>query len=230
MKKVQNNYLNMAEAVLQFFDKHESIWSKIKLVVACITKTRSIVNAINAAAKKQNENNPKGYTATKEQTRDSLETAIYQTGLRVRSYARETDNEILLEKTNFSRSTLGSMPTNNLFIIANVLADACSEYLAELAEYEIDQSIIDSLRELAMQTRTLYAQRDTVIDERMEATTRLEQLFTKLRTQLKILDDLVEGFIKDDTFVATYFNARRIHDLKGRHSKTKEDGTEPLDE
>jgi hypothetical protein len=56
----------------------------------------------------------------------------------------------------------------------------------------------------------------------MEATARLQQLFVQARKQLKTLDDLVEGYIEDDTFVATYFNARRIHDLKGRKVKTEE--------
>jgi hypothetical protein len=56
----------------------------------------------------------------------------------------------------------------------------------------------------------------------MEATARLQELFTQVRKQLKTLDDLVEAYVEDDAFVATYFNARRIHDLKGRKVKTGE--------
>jgi hypothetical protein len=56
----------------------------------------------------------------------------------------------------------------------------------------------------------------------MEATTRLQNLFAQARKQLKTLDDLVEGYVEDDEFVATYFNARRIHDLKGRKTRTEE--------
>jgi hypothetical protein len=56
----------------------------------------------------------------------------------------------------------------------------------------------------------------------MEATAHLQQLFAQARKQLKTLDDLVEAYVEDDTFVATYFNARRIHDLKGRRVKTGE--------
>jgi hypothetical protein len=222
MKKTQSNYLNMASAVLKHFDNHPSEWSNITIIASGVKKAYAIVDAINEAAKKQSENNPAGYTATKEQTRDLLEDTIYQTGLRLRSFARETDNEILLKKTNFSRSTISLMTTNNLFILSGTMADACSEYLAELVEYQIDRSTVDSLNNLATQTKTLYAQRDTVIDERMEATARLNQLFTQLRKQLKTLDDLVEGFVENDTFVATYFNARRIHDLKGRGPKNEE--------
>jgi enamine deaminase RidA (YjgF/YER057c/UK114 family) len=209
---------------MQHFDNHTDVWSNAGIVVTGVTKVRSVVDNINAAALKQNENNPTGYTASKEQTRDLLETTVYLTALRVRSYAGATGNETLAQKTQFSRSSLDILGTNDLCIVADTLANACEEYSGNLAEYQVDQSTANSLRELAAKTKTLYAQRDTVVDERMEATARLKQLFAELRRLLKTLDDLVEAFIDDDVFVATYFNARRIHDLKGRHAaQTKEE-------
>jgi hypothetical protein len=213
----------MANAVLQHFDNHASVYVNVKIVVSGVDKVRSTVDAINDVAQKQNENNPTGYTATKEQTRDSLETTLYTTALRVRSYAGVTGDEVLAQKAQFSRSSLDLLRTDTLYLVANTLADACVEHLTGLAEYQVDQTVVDKLRELAKNTKTLYAKRDTVIDERMEATTRLKELFAQLRNLFKTLDDLVEAYIEDDVFVATYFNARRIHDLKGRHAaQTKE--------
>jgi hypothetical protein len=147
----------------------------------------------------------------------------------VRSYAGVTENEVLLEKTNFSRSALHILRSNDLFHIANMMANICEEHLTVLAEYEVDQAMVDKLRKLANQFETLYAQRDTVIDERMEATARLNQLFTQLRKQLKTLDDLVEAYIKDDSFTSTYFNARRIHDIRGRQTKKEKEEDEEQD-
>jgi hypothetical protein len=203
---------------MQHFDNHAETWSNVRTVA-------SATDAVNAAALKQNENKPVGYTASKEQTRDMLEATIYLTALRVRSYAGAIGNEVLAQKTRFSRSSLDALKTNDLCIVANTLADACEEYSGDLVEYLGDQSTVNRLRELAAETTTLYAKRDTVVDERMEATARLKQLFAELRRLLKALNDLVEAFIDDDVFVATYFNARRTHDLKGRHAaqtKTEE--------
>jgi hypothetical protein len=45
----------------------------------------------------------------------------------------------------------------------------------------------------------------------------------KLKKQVKNLDNLVEGFIEDDSFVVSYFNARRIHDIKGRKATREEE-------
>jgi hypothetical protein len=176
MKQSQSNYLNMANAVLQHFDNHAAAWSNVRIAASGVEKVRSTVNAIHTAAVKQNENNPVGYTASKEQARDSLETTLYQTALRVRSYAGVIGNEVLTQKTRFSRSSLDLLKTGDLCVNANTLADACEENLAGLAEYQVDQAAVDRLRELAAQTQTLYARRDTVVDERMEATARLKQL------------------------------------------------------
>jgi hypothetical protein len=223
MKQTQSNYLNMVNVVLQHFDDHAPVYENIRIVASSVGKVHSTVDSINEVALKQNKNNPTGYTATKEQTRDLLETTLYVTALRVRSYAGTTGDEVLAQKTQFSRSALDMLRTDDLCLAANTLADACVEHLTGLAEYQVDQTVVDKLRELAKNTKTLYAKRDKVIDERMEATARLKELFTQLRGLLKTLDDLVEAYIEDDVFVATYFNARRIHDLKGRHAaQTKE--------
>jgi hypothetical protein len=208
----------MAGAVLQHFDNQTPVWTNVNIVVSGVEKVRSVVDVINAVAVKQKEYSPVGYTESKEQTRDLLETTLYRIALRVRSYAGATGNKILAQKTRFSRSSLDALRTGDLCLAAVTLANACEENLADLAEYQVNQAAVDKLRELAAQTKTLYAKRDMVIDERMEATARLEKLIAQLRGVLKTLDDLVETYIEDDVFVAAYFNARRIHDLKGRHA------------
>jgi hypothetical protein len=93
--------------------------------------------------------------------------------------------------------------------------------LPELINYQIDNAAVDKLSQSIELTSSLYAIRDTVVDQRVEATADLEKLFNTARKQLKILDDLVEGYLDDETFIATYFNARKIHDLKGKRAKTE---------
>jgi hypothetical protein len=81
VKKTQSNYLNMENAVLQHFDSHAPVWTNTGRVAMGVAKVRSAVEAIHAAAVKQNENSPAGYTA-----------------LRVRSYAGVTGNGTLTQK------------------------------------------------------------------------------------------------------------------------------------
>jgi uncharacterized coiled-coil protein SlyX len=222
MKIAQSNYLNMLNAVLAHFDNNTPLWTGIGTVATCVGKLKNTVANITVAATSQGENNPVGHTAAKEQARDGLENLLYLTALRVRSYAGIAGDEVLLEQMRFSRSELDILGINDLLTRSRMALDACTANLSALTEYQVDQNTINNLQQLIDQTAQLYAQRDTVIDRRMEATARLQELFAQARKQLKTLDDLVEAYVEDDAFVATYFNARRIHDLKGRKVKKEE--------
>jgi hypothetical protein len=149
-----------------------------------------------------------------------LEGLVYLTALRVRSYAGIAGDDVLLEKMRFSRSALDILGTNDLLTRSRLVLDACVAHLPALTDYQVDRKTIDDLQQRIDRTAQLYAQRDTVIDQRMEATAPLQQLFGQARKQLKTLDDLVE----DDVFVATYFNACRIHNLKGKKAKNEGEG------
>jgi hypothetical protein len=222
MKISQSNYLNMSNAVLAHFDNNVSVWTGIRIVTESVGRLRNTLADIAATATRQSENNPVGHTAAKELSRDGLEELVYLTALRIRSYAGIAGDEVLLEKMRFSRSALDILGINDLLTRSRLVLDACKANLPVLTEYQVDQTTVEELQQRIDRTAQLYAQRDTVIDQRMEATARLQQLFTQARKQLKTLDDLVEAYVEDDAFVATYFNARRIHDLKGRKVKTGE--------
>ncbi|MDR0732440.1 MAG: hypothetical protein LBF08_00035 [Dysgonamonadaceae bacterium] len=223
MKISQSNYLNMANAVLEHFDENVSAWTGISVVSAGVTALKGTVANITAAATKQEESNPVGYTAAKEDARDGLEHFVYQTALRLRVYAKITNNDVLLETVHFSRSALDHLRINDLLTRSRVILDACVANLSHLGDYQVTQDTVDDLQQRIDQTAQLYAQRDTVVDQRMEATAHLQKLFAQARKQLKTLDDLVEGYVEDDAFVATYFNARRIHDLRGRKMKPEQE-------
>jgi hypothetical protein len=222
MKISQSNYLNMSNAVLAHFDSNVAVWSGIRIVAEGVDRLKNTIADITGAATRQSENNPVGHTAAKEQAREGLEDLVYLTALRIRSYAGIADDGVLLEKMRFSRSALDMLGMNDLLTRSRLVQAACIANLSALTEYQVDQKTADELQQRIDRTAQLYAQRDTVIDRRMEATARLQQLFAQARKHLKTLDDLVEAYVDDDTFVATYFNARRIHDLKGRKMKTEE--------
>jgi hypothetical protein len=222
MKISQSNYWNMSNAVLKHFDSNQPVWTNIRVVADGVRLLRNTLTDIAGTATKQGENNPVGHTAAKEHSRDKLEGLVYQTALRVRSYAGIESDDVLLEKMRFSRSSLDNLGINDLLTRSRIVLDACVAHLPVLSNYQVDQNTVAELQQLIDQTAQLYALRDTVIDQRMEATTRLQNLISQTRKQLKTLDDLVEGYVEDDVFVATYFNARRIHDLKGRKVKTEQ--------
>jgi hypothetical protein len=221
MKKTQSNYLNMLNAVIRHFDDNTNLWNDIPLVVNEVNKLKQTGIEINAVATKQRENDPTGHTSAKEQVRDKLETLIYRTGTRLRIYARLINDDVTKAQLRFSQSSLDRMKHNELLICARVVVAACEKFLPELSDYQIDQATINELNQTIEQLVTLYAERDVVVDQRIEVTSGLNRLFAAARNQLKVLDDLVDAYLDDDTFIETYFITRRIHDLRGKKTNPK---------
>jgi hypothetical protein len=216
----------MMNAVVRHFDDNSNVWMNNPLVVERVNSLKTTGEAIKTAATKQKNTDSKGHTAAKERARNELESLLYRTAIRLRTHARLTNNDVLMAKLNFSQSELGRMKHNELLTCSRVVAAACEEYLPELANYQIDSAMVNELRQSIELTSSLYAERDTVVNQRVEATAGLEKLFVDARSQLKVLDDLVEGYLDDETFIATYFNARKIHDLRGKQAKTNEQNPE----
>jgi hypothetical protein len=216
----------MINTVSQQFDKNIPVWNGNVLVVGGVNNLKKTSEAIKAAAQKQQTNLPTGYTAAKERARDELESLLYQTSIRLRSYARTTNNDVLIAQLEYSQSALGRIRHNDLLTYGRVVVEACKQYLPELLVYQIDDMTINELSQSIDRTETLFSERNTIVSQRVEATADLEKLFSVARKQLKILDDLVEGYIDDETFVITYFQTRKIHDLKKKKTK-KEDETPP---
>jgi hypothetical protein len=136
MRQTQSNYLNMAGAVMPHFDNHAEAWLNVRTVATGVAEVHSATDAVNAAALKQNENNPAGYTASKEQTRDLPETTVYFTALRVRSYAGATGSEVLAQKTQFLLLMFFSV------IIFNSCSPKEEEYVANIRVINNSNSII----------------------------------------------------------------------------------------
>jgi hypothetical protein len=109
MRNGQSNYLNMTNAVIRHFDDNSGVWNEKPLVVNGVNSLKTTVEAVNAAATKQKNSSPTGHTAAKERARDELENFVYRTAVRLRSYARSTNNDVLMAKLNFSQSTLDRM-------------------------------------------------------------------------------------------------------------------------
>jgi hypothetical protein len=226
MRTVQSNYLNMINAVRRHLETNSNVWSNNPLIVGGVISLNETGEAIKAAATKQQNSNPTGHTVAKERARNELEELAYRASVRLRTYARLTNNDALAAKLNFSQSALDRMKHNDLLTFGRVVVAACEKHLPELANYQIDSNMVKELSQSIERTASLYTERDTVVDQRVEVTADLDKLFAVARNQLKVLDDLVDGYIDDEIFIATYLNARRIHDLGGRKTKTNEQNPE----
>ncbi len=215
MNKSQSNYFNMAKAVLDVFDNSRQVWENKPLLSAAYNGLKTLCGSIDMAAAKQQENAPEGHTAAKEAARTELEDKLFVTGRKLRAFARLEDDAVAEKHSAFSRSSLDELSLNNLLNLSRAIAEVCNVRLPQLEAYEINEAVLTDLRTVADRLAVLNAHRDAVIDFRMENTLSIAGLLSEIRRELKTMDALVEGFIDDEAFLTVYFNARRIHDVRG---------------
>ncbi|MDR1678687.1 MAG: hypothetical protein LBR81_02810 [Prevotellaceae bacterium] len=223
MRKTQSNYVGMSSAVLDVFDNRKSVWENKALVSAGYARLKALSKDINETAAKQKENAPEGYTAAKEEARTELEELLFVVGRKLRAFARLEDDVVAATQSDFSRSSLDILSFSNLLNLARAIVEVCKARLTQLKAYEIDEVALDELQTAIDKLASSGAHRDAMLDFRMENTSSIEKLLSKMRRELKTMDALVEGFIFDEAFLTVYFNARRIHDVRGGNRKKEEE-------
>jgi hypothetical protein len=152
-----------------------------------------------------------------------LEDKLFVIGRKLRAFARLEDDTVAANQADFSRSSLDALSLNNLLSLSRAIIEVCKVRLASLKAYGIAQADLTALQTAIDKLAALNAHRDAVLDFRMENTSSISKLLSKLRHELKTMDALVEGFIDDEAFLTVYFNARRIHDVKVESAKKSEE-------
>ncbi len=213
----------MSKAILDVFDNSKPVWENKPLLSAAYEGLKVLCRDIDKAAAKQQENAPEGYTAAKEAARTELKDKLFITGRKLRSFARLEDDTVMEKQSDFSRSSLNDLSLNNLLNLSRAIVEVCKTRLTQLEAYEIDDKTLTDLQEATEKLAVLNAHRDAVVDYRMENTLSIAGLLSKIRRELKTIDALIEGFIEDEAFLRVYFNARRIHDVRGGSKKKEEE-------
>ncbi|MDR2937740.1 MAG: hypothetical protein LBU92_02220 [Prevotellaceae bacterium] len=222
MNKTQSNYFNMAKAVCDVFDSSRQAWEGKVLIPAAYERLKMLCSSVGTTAAKQHENAPEGHTAAKEEARTVLEDLLFGVGRRLRAYARLEQDAVAEQQSSFSRSSLDLLSLNNLLNHARAIAEVCRVRVEQLRPYEVDEAVLTNLQAAIDKLTTLAAHRDAMMGFRMENTSSIISLLSQTRQELKTLDALVEGFVDDEAFLTVYFNARRLHDVRGGSKKGEE--------
>ncbi len=223
MNKSQSNYFNMSKAVLDVFENSKPVWADKALLAEAYARLKTLCSDIDKAAAKQQENAPEGHTAAKEAARTELEDKLFITGRKLRAFARLEKDSVAEEQSDFSRSSLDLLSLNNLLNLSRAIVEVCKMRIDQLKSYEIDEKMLADLQKSIDKLARMNAHRDATVDFRMENTSSLVSLISQVRQELKTMDALVEGFVDDEAFLTVYFNARRIHDVRGGGKKKEEE-------
>ncbi|MBC7448745.1 MAG: hypothetical protein H7330_11875 [Hymenobacteraceae bacterium] len=229
MEQWQLNVLRMSRGELAHFDGAPALWDQKPVLVTVLNTVRALTNGIVQAGLTQQELITTGYTLDKDQQL-TLMGAVTEPLVRgLRPLARMTNDNVLLKQVDFAPSELVRGPEQESVNRAQLIHDAAATRVADLANYGVTPAMI-SAQQVAIDTfKPLAGLRDAVGGKRQTATATLPELFTQLRTQFELLDDLTENLVDGATFKATYRELRAIIDTRGgRGDGGTNDATPPV--
>ncbi|HEY0612040.1 MAG TPA: hypothetical protein VGD35_20345 [Chitinophaga sp.] len=147
----------------------------------------------------------------------------FQLSLKLRSYAKVSNDHVLLQAVDHSFTALGGGANQLVMQRCQRIAQHARDHLADLAAYQVTEEEVASLEQLLTTTEPMTPARNVILGARKTATDSIPELIGQARQQLDVLDDLIEAIVNDAVFVSTYFNVRQINERVGRSAKVKEE-------
>ena len=152
-----------------------------------------------------------GLAAGKKQLRTALNTAASDAARKLTSFAKLTNNPVLLGEVDYSLSDFRNYSDNAAREQAQVICNKANDYLSELASYGITeetqlilQNAINNFSEMMVAPRL-------GITNKKQATKQLKVLFKQAADALEKIDSAVELVrLTDPNFYAGYKSARKI--------------------
>jgi hypothetical protein len=216
MNQRQENRLTMFKAVAALFQNSSAIWTTVTPVAESFGTFQTLLGQIESTALKQQESQTSGYTSNKNQQKTALAEKAYALVLKLRAFAKRSNNQVLKSAIDISLSSLLQQPEQSLIGQCQIIHDKGKQHQTEAAAYNISDAELAALQALIDDFKPLAGFRDAVGDQLSVATDGLDSLFGQARETLDILDDEVEALISDSNFVSAYFEARKTTDRKAR--------------
>ncbi|WP_423148114.1 hypothetical protein [Rubrolithibacter danxiaensis] len=194
----------MYKAIAASFYQFNYAWSGIEPIVQTFNKFQNNIRDIENSGLNQLQNNPAGYTDQRELQRKKLTEMAYSLSLKLKAFAKVKQNPVLEKAVDFSKSDFNKMKEEALVYTSQDILGLGFQHQAEAAAYQVSPQQLDELQTAINDFKPLTAQRDKVGDIRSVATKTLATLFKDARTNLGLLDTMVEGLSADKTFIGAY--------------------------
>jgi len=216
MNQRQQNSLTMFKAVAALFQNTETTWNTSVPVSESFTSFQALLSQIESTALTQQSSKTGGYTSDKNRQRTVLAEKAYSIVLKLRAFAKRTNNEVLKKAIDVSLSFLQQESEQTSLKQCQIIHDNGKKHQNAAAAYNITDDDLTELQSLIDGYKPLSGFRDSVGDQLSVATDGLDSLFGQARETLDILDDEVEALIQDASFVSAYFEARKTTDRRAR--------------
>jgi hypothetical protein len=213
MQKTEFGFLTMNQTLLAHFDNHVNLWERIVPLANTVNEVRTHVTALAQESQKQG-NSTTGHTQNKENQKELMCALAQSLVLKIRPFAKISENNILLAAVDFSESELSRGAEQEIINRCQTIHDQGQVFLTPLAEFLVTPDSLQAFQTAIQLFRPMTPQRDALGDSKTTATANIKLCIKNIREKLELLDDMVPGMITDTNFVATYRQGRQFS-LKG---------------
>ncbi len=211
MNRRQENFFTMTRATIACMESERTTWESIPPVNNVMTNLSGLVNTVSTVDKSRNSLKTEGLTADKNQVFETMCQRALKLASKMKAYAKINSNNALLVAVDYTPTSLEAGSESATLTRCENILEKAREFAGSLAEYQVNDADLTALETSINDFKPLTAGRDLVADERVAKTTKISETLMKIRAQLDILDDLVEG-IFDEEFIDVYESARQITD------------------
>ncbi len=219
MNKEQTNTLNMYDAVSQFLNTNNAVWSGNATIAGMVTTFNGHISALNASDMAQ-KTITGGITQTKLQAKTTMANAAMVIVKAGKAYANATNNAVLAANFNYAHSDIirakdtdADDICQNIYNALQPFITSTSAYGANAASQTALQNAINAFSALIGKPRS---QRTIIINATLTIAQRFDAANTLLKNQLDPI--MAQYKTTNAPFYNQYTAARVIVDIGKHHT------------
>lgn len=210
MTQRQINEANMISGINTHFAERLAAWNTKPVIVQSVNTLKSTSDALDLKMKTQNDLSSLDLGGQKDYYKNSMCESGIQVVIRVRPYAKRTNNVELLKAIDFSETSIAQGSGAEVAKRCETIASKAAEVLVAAKDFGLTQANIDALKKAIADYDKYTDKKTTTTGNLSTATATIPTLIKAAKEELKILDDLVPALVTDKEFIDTYFQLRVV--------------------
>lgn len=208
MNPNQLHNLSMYRAVLSYLDAKPAMWNTIVPITKSVFMFRSYVTALIQQTYLQPAKISALYVQGKDGHMRIMSDIALSVLLKIRTYAKTSNDKALLYAINYSENELRSGSELHIIKRCQTIYNKAKEHIGALARYDVTEELLSQLQKAIHTVKPMITQRNAVASKKLSAMVNVPLLIEEARAELEKLDELIKTTIFDKRFIKTYIQTR----------------------
>lgn len=223
MKKSELLFFRMVESVLAYLNNSVPQWQSVPGMEAQVkTITQRHAQAMSVAGNVENLDQS-AYTRVKKAKFTQLINSVLVICKRVDNYALQTNNTVLHQLVNHTRTSLSNGMEEEAIVRCRGILEKAGTMPEALAPFLVDAALINASFKLIDEFNGMVDARTNVKLNKIAGINDITAQKAALTTDLKLLDNMVYGYITDAEFTNAYKTVRKPEPSRARKQNKTDD-------